>query len=61
MLPGLLLLLSYQSMALNEPEAVIRTHLIEKMVQSYGPTPDLPVESMVETVRKKMKASQIRS
>jgi splicing factor 3B subunit 5 len=56
MLPGLL---SYQSMALGEPEAIVRTRLIEKMVQPCGPSPESPVEAMVRAVRQKKKAGEI--
>jgi splicing factor 3B subunit 5 len=57
MLPGLL---SYQSMALDEPEAIVRMNLIEKMVQPCGPPPESPLESMVKIVKQKMKSGEIR-
>lgn len=56
MMPGML---SYQSMALGEPEAVVRLKLMEKMVQPCGPCPESPVEAMTKKVKEKMKTGQI--
>jgi splicing factor 3B subunit 5 len=56
MLPGLL---TYQSMALGEPEAVVRLKLMEKMIQPCGPCPESPVEVMTKTVKEKMKNGEI--
>lgn len=56
MLPGLL---TYQSMALGEPEALVRTQLMEKMVQPCGPAPEAPVDQMVRTVKEKIEKGEI--
>lgn len=58
MLPGLL---TYQSMALDEPEAIVRANLLEKMVQPCGPQPEAPVDAMIRTVKEKIKRGEIPS
>jgi splicing factor 3B subunit 5 len=57
LLPGLL---TYQSMGLGEPEAIVRTRLLDKMVQPCGPAPPLPVEAMTEIVKQKLRDGSIQ-
>lgn len=52
LLPGML---TYQSMALGEPESVVHTQIIEQMVQPCGPIPQSAGEKMME----RAKAAQI--
>jgi len=53
MLPGFL---SYQSMALGEPEAVVRFRMLEKMVQPCGPEPEKPWDMMAKAAKEKLKS-----
>ena len=48
MTPGLL---TYQSMGLEESEAIVRTQLIDKMVQPCGPAPIDVEQQMIENVK----------
>ncbi|EAY17638.1 hypothetical protein TVAG_235200 [Trichomonas vaginalis G3] len=48
LLPGFL---SYQSMGLGQPEIVVKTNLIDKMVQPCGPAPPAPVDDMIKRAK----------
>ena len=56
LLPGLL---TYQSMALGEPEEIVRIKMIEKMVQPCGPPPESPMKAMEKIVKEKMRKGEI--
>ena len=55
LLPGLL---TYQSMALGEPEEIVRSKLIDKMIQPCGPPPEKPIEQMIKRAKEQLHSQE---
>ena len=56
LLPGLL---TYQSMGLGKPEALVKLQLLEKMVQPCGPAPESAIEKMTQIVKEKIEKGEL--
>lgn len=56
LLPGLL---TYQSMGLGVNEKILRSDLLDKMIQPCGPRPESAIEKMTQIVKEKIEKGEL--